>query len=140
MPQRNIFGWGRSKASGPTSRQVYESHMREVERQDATRRRAEEAAYREYKRKEAKLERKRQKIHRDRERREFMAQRGVDRREAARLQREASDQRRRDREAMEKRHGYRNPIQLLFPTRAAALKYAREHGAKRFSIRKVTGA
>ncbi len=31
----------------------------------------------------------------------------------------------------------RNPDQLLFRTRAAALKYAREHGAKRFSIKKL---
>jgi hypothetical protein len=30
-----------------------------------------------------------------------------------------------------------NPTQLLFRTRAAALKYAREHGAKRFSIKKL---
>jgi hypothetical protein len=30
-----------------------------------------------------------------------------------------------------------NPRPLLFRTRASALKYAREHGAKRFSIRKV---
>lgn len=30
-----------------------------------------------------------------------------------------------------------NPIQLLFSTKAAALKYAREHGAKKFSIRKL---
>jgi hypothetical protein len=30
-----------------------------------------------------------------------------------------------------------NPRQLLFRTRAAALKYAREHGAKRFSIKKL---
>ncbi len=30
-----------------------------------------------------------------------------------------------------------NPQSMLFRTRAAALKYAREHGAKRFSIRKV---
>jgi hypothetical protein len=27
--------------------------------------------------------------------------------------------------------------QLLFRTRAAAVKYAREHGAKRFSVRKL---
>ncbi len=33
--------------------------------------------------------------------------------------------------------GRSNPGNLLFRTRAAALKYAREHGAKRFSIRKV---
>jgi hypothetical protein len=31
----------------------------------------------------------------------------------------------------------KNPVQLLFKTRAAALKYAREHGAKRFSIKKL---
>jgi hypothetical protein len=31
----------------------------------------------------------------------------------------------------------KNPVQLLFRTKASALKYAREHGAKRFSIRKV---
>jgi hypothetical protein len=30
-----------------------------------------------------------------------------------------------------------NPSQLLFRTRAAALKYAREHGAKKFSIKKL---
>ena len=30
----------------------------------------------------------------------------------------------------------KNP-QLLFHTRAAALKYAREHGAKNFSVRKL---
>ena len=33
--------------------------------------------------------------------------------------------------------GGKNPVQLLFRSRAAATKYAREHGAKRFSIRKV---
>jgi hypothetical protein len=31
----------------------------------------------------------------------------------------------------------KNPSALLFRTRAAALKYAREHGAKRFSIKKL---
>ena len=31
----------------------------------------------------------------------------------------------------------KNPVQLLFRTKASALKYAREHGAKRFSIRKM---
>ena len=30
-----------------------------------------------------------------------------------------------------------NANQLLFSTRAAALKYAREHGAKNFSVRKL---
>lgn len=33
--------------------------------------------------------------------------------------------------------GRANPRQLLFKSKAAALKYAREHGAKRFSIRNV---
>ncbi len=32
---------------------------------------------------------------------------------------------------------YKNPRRLLFKTRAAALKYAREHGAKQFSIKKL---
>lgn len=31
----------------------------------------------------------------------------------------------------------KNPAGLLFKTRSAALKYAREHGAKRFSIKKL---
>jgi hypothetical protein len=31
----------------------------------------------------------------------------------------------------------KNPHQLLFRTRAAAAKYAKEHGAKRYSIRKL---
>ena len=35
-----------------------------------------------------------------------------------------------------KRNG-RNPKQLLFKSKAAAIKYAREHGAKRFSVRKL---
>lgn len=33
--------------------------------------------------------------------------------------------------------GEHNPKQLLFRTKAAALKYAREHGAKKFSVRKL---
>jgi hypothetical protein len=30
-----------------------------------------------------------------------------------------------------------NPVQLLFRTRVAAVKYARSHGAKKFSVRKL---
>jgi hypothetical protein len=41
---------------------------------------------------------------------------------------------------LQRPHGrqYPNPVgQLLFRTRAAAVKYAKEHGAKRYSIRKL---
>lgn len=37
----------------------------------------------------------------------------------------------------ERQESRSNPRSLLFKTRAAALKYARDHGAKRFSIRKL---
>jgi hypothetical protein len=33
-----------------------------------------------------------------------------------------------------------NPRQLLFRTHAAAVKYAREHGARKFSVRKLRRA
>jgi hypothetical protein len=39
-----------------------------------------------------------------------------------------------------KRKRSRNPKQLLFRTKVAAVKYAREHGAKKFSVRKLKRA
>jgi hypothetical protein len=36
-----------------------------------------------------------------------------------------------------KEKSFKNPRSLLFRSRAAALKYAREHGAKKFSIKKL---
>jgi hypothetical protein len=36
-----------------------------------------------------------------------------------------------------KKRNCRNPKQMLFKSKAAAVKYAREHGAKRFSVKKL---
>ena len=52
---------------------------------------------------------------------------------AARMQKKAGSSRGNPR----KKRNCRNPKQLLFKSRAAAVAYAKSHGAKKFSVRKL---